>query len=102
MKNANINLNVCCHLLTVGGHEETSVDLFGVTEVWLNLLPAGIELPLMDAAGFDVQHIETDLSMTAGHKATETKCCLFLSICVYVSSVQNANTDKEQFLLYHP
>lgn len=40
------------------------VDLFGVTEVWLNLLPAGIKLPLMDATGFDVQHIVTDLTTT--------------------------------------
>lgn len=66
-KNTNINANVC-HLLTVGGHEETGVDLFGVTKVWLNLLSAGIKLPLMDKAGFDVQHIETDLLMTVGKK----------------------------------
>lgn len=54
------------YVLTVGGHEETSVDLFGVTEVWLNLIAAGIELPLMDAAGFDIQHIKTVLLMTGG------------------------------------
>lgn len=56
-----MNSNVCCHLLTVGGHEETSVDLFGVAEVWLDLIPTGIELSLMDAARFDVQHVETEL-----------------------------------------
>lgn len=73
MKNANTDSNVCCYLLTVGRHEETSVDFFGVTEVWLNLLPTGIELPLMDAAGFDVQHVEADLSGTMGEKATKPK-----------------------------
>ncbi len=60
-KNANINSNVCCFLLTVGGHEETSIDLFGVAEVWLDLFATSIKLPLMDAARFDVQHIETSL-----------------------------------------
>lgn len=39
----------------------TSVDLLGVTEVWLYLVAAGIKLPLMDATGFDVQHIVAEL-----------------------------------------
>lgn len=78
-----MNSNVCCFLLTVGGHEEASVDLFGVTEVWLNLFPAGIELPLMDAAGFDVEYRETDLPMTAGKKQQKQKCSLCL-VCVWV------------------
>lgn len=54
------------HVLTVGGHEETSVDFFGVTEVRLHLVAAGIEPPLMDAAGFDIQHIKTVLWTTGG------------------------------------
>lgn len=75
-------------VLTIGRHEETSVDFFGVTEVWLNLLPTGIELPLMDAAGFDVQHIETDLSVTMGkeqpnQRAVSVNICLcFRFICI--------------------
>ena len=64
MKDANMKTHVCCRLLTVGGHEEAGVDLFGVTEVWLHLRTTDIELPLMDAAGFDVQHVETDLPVT--------------------------------------
>ena len=73
MKHADINPNVCCDELTVGGHEEALVDLFGVAEVWLDLLPAGIKPPLVDAAGFDVQNVETDL--------TETQCAL-CSVCL--------------------
>lgn len=46
-----------------------SVDLLGVTEVWLDLLAAAVKLPLMDATGFDVQHIVADLtSKMGGHK----------------------------------
>lgn len=45
------------------------VDLFGVTEVWLDLLPASIKLPLMDATGFDVQHTITDLTATSGERS---------------------------------
>ena len=50
-------------LLTVGGHEEASVDYFAFTEVWFHFLPPGIKLPLVNAAGFNVQHIETGLPM---------------------------------------
>lgn len=62
------------YVLTVGRHEETSVDLFGVTKVWFDLVAAGIELSLMDAAGFDIQHIKTVLLMTGGGQ----------SLCVYL------------------
>lgn len=55
--------------LTVGRHEETSVDLFGVTKVWLDLLPTGIKLPLVDATGLDVKHIETNLTGKRGRTA---------------------------------
>lgn len=50
--------------LTVRRHEEAGVDLFGVAEVRLNLLPCGIKPPLMDAARFDVEHVVTDLRVT--------------------------------------
>lgn len=54
------------HKLTVGRHEETSVDLFSVTKVRLDFLPAGVELPLMDATGLDVEQVETNLTGTQG------------------------------------
>lgn len=58
------------------------VDLFGVTEVWLDLLPASIKLPLMDATGFDVQHIITDLTTTSGERSKNLKkFSLFLALC---------------------
>lgn len=63
------------YVLTVGGHEETSVDLFGVTEVWLDLVAADIELPLVDAAGFDVEHIKTVLLTIGGGQS--------LCVCVF-------------------
>lgn len=63
------------YVLTVGGHEETSVDLFGVTEVWLDLVAAHIELPLVDAAGFDVEHIKTVLLTIGGGQS--------LCVCVF-------------------
>lgn len=89
-KKANITSNVCCFLLTVGGHEETSVDLFGVAEVWLNLLPAAFKLPLVDATGFDVQHKETGLPVK------QQECVVLCFVCPLLdSSVQNANTDKD-------
>lgn len=66
------------HELTVGGHKETSVDLFGVTEVWLDLIAADIELPLMDAAGSDIQHIKTILWMTG-----RGQILISLSVCVF-------------------
>lgn len=72
MKNEKCKLRRCddwCGLLTVRGHEVASGDLLGVTEVWLDLLATGIKLPLMDATGFDVQHIVADLtSRMGGHK----------------------------------
>lgn len=68
---------VCCRLLTVGGHEETGVDLLGVTEVRLDLLPAGIELSLMDPARFDVEHVETDLTVTGEEKKQSLVCQKF-------------------------
>lgn len=49
--------------LTVGGHKEACVDLSGVAEVRLHLLPTDFEFPLMDASGFDVQHVETYLTL---------------------------------------
>lgn len=57
-----------CYGLTEGGHEVAGVDLPGVTEVWLDLLPAGIKSALVDAPGFDVQHVETALTTTANNK----------------------------------
>lgn len=77
--------NDCCYVLTVGGHEEAGVDLLGVAEVWLDLLPAGIKLPLMDAAGFDVQHVITDLPITAEksniNKEPFVFCLCFCFVC---------------------
>lgn len=77
-KNANTNQSVYCFPLTVGGHEEASVDLFGVAEVWLNLFPAGIKLPPVNAAGFDVQHVETDLPATEEEKKSNTNKVWFV------------------------
>lgn len=62
------------------------VDLFGVTEVWLDLHPAGIKLPLMDATGFDVKHIVTDLTTTATTTSgdrSKSLVCFWLCVSVY-------------------
>lgn len=84
-KYANMTSNDCRYVLTVGGHEEAGVDLLGVAEVWLDLLPAGIKLPLMDAAGFDVQHVVTDLPITAEksniNKEPFVFCLCFCFVC---------------------
>lgn len=48
-------------VLTVGGHEESGVDLSGVAEVGLDLVPARVELPVVDPPGSDVEHVEPDL-----------------------------------------
>lgn len=65
-KKATICCDEWCSLLTVRGHEVARVHLLGVTKVWLNLLAAGIKLPLVDATGFDVQHIVAGLTSTTG------------------------------------
>lgn len=72
-----------CALLTVGGHEEASVDLSGVTEVWLDLLPSSIEPPLVDADGSDVQHVETELPEKQNQQQSQV-WDLFCSVCVYI------------------
>lgn len=75
-------LSLCKHqlyVLTVGGHEETSVDLLGVTEVRLDLVAAGIKPSPMDAAGFDVQHVEAALSTTRSKTKSLYNCTLFFT-----------------------
>lgn len=71
-------------LLTVGGHEETSVDLFGVTEVWLDLVAAGIELPLMNAAGFYIQHTKTVLLMKGRGQSLCVCLCFEFAFSIYL------------------
>lgn len=61
-----------------------SVDLLGVTEVWLHLVAAGIKLPLMDATGFDVQHIVAELRSKWWQERRRKKFSLSLATCTYL------------------